>query len=70
MQYDKFEYSGDHEWARWRRGVGCASCSAEWKEAEAIGLAVANWGDMIEVDPVCETCAEGKNILMFDWEDN
>ena len=27
-------------------------------------------GDMIEVDPACETCAEGKNILMFDWGGN
>lgn len=70
MRYDKFEFSGDHEWARWRRGVHCAYCSADFREVEAIGVAISMWGDMIEVDPACETCAEGKNILMFDWEDN
>jgi len=71
MRYDGFEFSGDHEWARWKRGVGCASCSANSKEVEAIGVAVYVTDDMIEVDPVCATCADGKNILMFGHkEDN
>ena len=66
-----FEYSGDHQWARWGRGVDCAYCSADWKEVEAIGVAVSVRDDMIEVDPVCASCAEGKNILMFGYkEDN
>ena len=71
MGYDKFEFSGDNEWARWRRGVDCAYCSADSKSVEAIGVEIFVTDDTIEVDPVCATCAEDKNILMFGHkEDN
>lgn len=65
-----FEYSGDHQWVRWGRGVDCAYCSADWKEVEAIGVAINVSDDLIEVDPVCATCAEDKNILMFGHKEN
>jgi len=68
MRYDGFEYSGDHQWARWGRGVDCGYCSADWKKVEAIGVSIYVIDDMIEVEPVCATCAKDKNIIMFGHE--
>lgn len=69
MQYDKFEFSGDHEWAKWKMGVMCCPCSGDSVKAEAIGVAVLQYDDTILVEPVCESCAEGMNVLMFGYNE-
>ena len=74
---DTFEYSGDHEWALWRKGVLCAVCSAwDGAETEAIGIRVEVYGKLdaddlgeIHVLPVCAAHANS-NVIRFPKEDN
>lgn len=73
VRYDTFEYSGDLEWATWREGVLCCSCRANdlLAESKAIGVSMFHNGDEITVSPVCASCADGKNIMLFGRkEDN
>ena len=74
---DTFEYSGDHEWAIWRKGVLCAPCGTwDGTETEAVGIRVEVYGKLdaddlgeIHVLPVCEACAND-NVIRFVKEDN
>ena len=74
---DTFEYSGDHEWARWREGVMCAVCDMNDRtQTVAVGVAYDVYGRLtasepseIHVTPVCEEHADS-NVIRFVKEDN
>jgi len=66
---DTFTYSGDHEYATWRKGVECAVCRINGGEpTEAVGVIIdaaliigdgGNYVNTIQVTPACEDCADG-----------
>ena len=71
-----FEYSGDHEWARWRKGVMCAVCDMNDRtQTVAAGVTYSVYGDAIanlegiHVTPVCEDHADS-NVIRFVKEAN
>lgn len=58
----------DLAYARWWHGVLCCNCHDEG--VPAVGLTVEITDNMIEVDPVCATCADsartnGNAVHMF-----
>ena len=75
---DTFEYSGDYEWAVWRKGVLCAECETwDGTESEAVGVKYAVYGQLdasdlgeIHVTPVCEEHANSDVIRFVKEEDN
>jgi len=64
----KFDFSGDLQWASWRRGIECGTHECNKANIEAIGMAITYRADRIEARPVCETCATDRNILLFEEE--